>query len=484
MLRFIIHAFLLQLFVLFTYAYSIEDIPSLPYCPNKNGSGLVFISTLDGNLSAVNSTGSLIWQINTGPGPLLLSNIHKLELTNNGEWIRIIPSLTGTLYKFDGSTIDPIPITVESLLKSSFRYSDDLEELRLGPMALDFALVNYFYECTSIKCSNKENQDVDDILLVERTTHTIRAVEPSTGLERWNFSVGLHNIKLPRITCIDPNSKLFNWNLSAVLPDGILKAHTLEFGNGLEKNLSEIDLFSPQNIPNVLVTGQFLPSVYIGMHNKQLYIHESVSMQDILSKKSSTNISVSESTSITKIPWKPIPASTGPAEDDSTALSVLNLSEYVNGNGYYLYTESDLKKKDTLLCDTNNSIIDSLTTPDDMKDVASIYSYMFGWWREFFLMVITVAIGHFLLRVWNQHNQKREIIIVEKPAESQIKAEREISEKENEMFTSRFLTDFDTVCCLGKGGFGLVFEVKQKFDECAYAIKRIRLPNQQRKEIE
>lgn len=41
---------------------------------------LVLVSTLDGNLSAVNSTGSLIWQINTGPGPLLLSNIHKLEV--------------------------------------------------------------------------------------------------------------------------------------------------------------------------------------------------------------------------------------------------------------------------------------------------------------------------------------------------------------------------------------------------------------------
>ncbi|KAJ8949153.1 hypothetical protein NQ318_012901 [Aromia moschata] len=151
-----------------TNTYTSEDIRSLPYCPNKNGSGLVLVSTLDGNLSAVNSTGSLIWQINTGPGPLLVSNIHKLELTNNGEWIRIIPSLTGTLYKFDGSTIDPIPITAESLLKSSFRYSDDLViagGIEVRSYGVGFSSGKLAYECTSVKCSNNNNQDVEDMLL-------------------------------------------------------------------------------------------------------------------------------------------------------------------------------------------------------------------------------------------------------------------------------------------------------------------------------
>jgi translation initiation factor 2-alpha kinase 3 len=44
-------------------------------------------------------------------------------------------------------------------------------------------------------------------------------------------------------------------------------------------------------------------------------------------------------------------------------------------------------------------------------------------------------------------------------------------------FTSRFLTDFSPVHCLGKGGFGVVFEAKNKIDDCHYAIKRIPLPN-------
>jgi translation initiation factor 2-alpha kinase 3 len=38
----------------------------------------------------------------------------------------MIPSLSGGLYKFNGDDIEPIPITAENLLKSSFRYSDDL----------------------------------------------------------------------------------------------------------------------------------------------------------------------------------------------------------------------------------------------------------------------------------------------------------------------------------------------------------------------
>jgi translation initiation factor 2-alpha kinase 3 len=44
-------------------------------------------------------------------------------------------------------------------------------------------------------------------------------------------------------------------------------------------------------------------------------------------------------------------------------------------------------------------------------------------------------------------------------------------------FNSRFLNDFDPIHCLGKGGFGVVFEARNKIDDCNYAIKRIQLPN-------
>lgn len=44
-------------------------------------------------------------------------------------------------------------------------------------------------------------------------------------------------------------------------------------------------------------------------------------------------------------------------------------------------------------------------------------------------------------------------------------------------FQSRFASDFDIVQILGKGGFGVVFAVKNKIDDCHYAIKRIVLPS-------
>lgn len=44
-------------------------------------------------------------------------------------------------------------------------------------------------------------------------------------------------------------------------------------------------------------------------------------------------------------------------------------------------------------------------------------------------------------------------------------------------FKSHYLTDFEPVDCLGRGGYGVVFEARNKIDDCNYAIKRIALSN-------
>lgn len=49
-------------------------------------------------------------------------------------------------------------------------------------------------------------------------------------------------------------------------------------------------------------------------------------------------------------------------------------------------------------------------------------------------------------------------------------------QESSETFTSRYLQDFEPVQCLGKGGFGVVFEAKNRLDDINYAVKRIRLP--------
>jgi translation initiation factor 2-alpha kinase 3 len=89
---------------------------------------LLLVSTLDGKLQALDADneGELLWKIDTEPGGLLSSSISKVELNSQGKIVRLIPSLDGGLYKFDGEAIEPIPITADSLLHSSFRAADDL----------------------------------------------------------------------------------------------------------------------------------------------------------------------------------------------------------------------------------------------------------------------------------------------------------------------------------------------------------------------
>lgn len=131
-----------------------------------------------------------------------------MQLTNNGQLIRIIPSLTGNLYKFDGKNIDSIPINADDLLKSSFLYSDDLVLAgtihfiiqkhsrnfllilggkQLRTYGVGFNTGKILYECSLYGCQNKtDDAENEDILVIERTTITVRAHEPRSGTERYS----------------------------------------------------------------------------------------------------------------------------------------------------------------------------------------------------------------------------------------------------------------------------------------------------------
>ena len=117
---------------------------------------LLLVSTLDGRLTALNidDEGTQKWSVSTEPGPLLSSTIHNMEvcklnisllgmirfdqykelllillipclqLSVNSQLIRIIPSLSGGLYKFDGESIEPMPVNTDTLLRS---YWDDVD---------------------------------------------------------------------------------------------------------------------------------------------------------------------------------------------------------------------------------------------------------------------------------------------------------------------------------------------------------------------
>ncbi|KAK2703634.1 eukaryotic translation initiation factor 2-alpha kinase 3-like isoform X2 [Artemia franciscana] len=49
------------------------------------------------------------------------------------------------------------------------------------------------------------------------------------------------------------------------------------------------------------------------------------------------------------------------------------------------------------------------------------------------------------------------------------------TESTSEEYNSRFLNEFETLSRLGKGGFGVVFEARNKLDTVRYAVKRVSL---------
>jgi translation initiation factor 2-alpha kinase 3 len=47
-----------------------------------------------------------------------------MDLDSRGQFIKLIPSLNGRLYKFNGEAVEPIPMNVDSLLGTVARYHE------------------------------------------------------------------------------------------------------------------------------------------------------------------------------------------------------------------------------------------------------------------------------------------------------------------------------------------------------------------------
>ena len=108
------------------------------------------------------------------------------------------------LYKFDGEVIEPIPLNAEELLRTSFKFADNTvmtggKESRVYGIEVKTGKIRY--ECTMAGCFSptgealsSQETDLEDIVIVKRETQVVRAVEPRTGSEKWNFSVSTHHL--------------------------------------------------------------------------------------------------------------------------------------------------------------------------------------------------------------------------------------------------------------------------------------------------
>lgn len=86
---------------------------------------LVLVSTADGHVTAVDVDGRIAWRTDTGR-PLLQASLKKITLDEGraggggGGSATFIPSLDGSLYKFDGKQIEVVA-TADSVMYSSVK---------------------------------------------------------------------------------------------------------------------------------------------------------------------------------------------------------------------------------------------------------------------------------------------------------------------------------------------------------------------------
>lgn len=111
-----------------------------------------------------------------------------------------------------------------------------------------------------------------------------------------------------------------------------------------------------------------------------------------------------------------------------------------------------------------------------------------------FLTILTLILTYyFVQRRLCRNKLQASLKLIQEASNSQtsLKAQNSITNSmsdcetqmnHNEPFKSKYLTEYDHIRLIGKGGFGHVFEAKHKIDERTFAIKRIKLRNTDEKD--
>lgn len=534
---------------------------------------LVIISTLDGRISALDphNQGMKQWDLDVASGCLVSSSLSKPEVFGNK---MVIPSLDGALFQWnrDRETMESVPFSVESLLDSSYRIGEDTV-LVGGKSLTTYGLGAYSgklrYICSAVGCSRWGEEvevEAEDVLLLQRTQKTVRAIRPRSGMEKWNFSVGNFELKLLPETQAGMNflegevasgdawrgSRRFiadqtkeggttedrqkqnlklvikvsvpDWKVMAfsTAPDGQLVwerqfctpiASAWLVGGG---KVTPIALFDDNAYSNQSETdeeedgdesqkagGAEDSSVYLGMYQGQLYLQSSVRISEKFPSKAIG--SVNDIIPLPTVKWKPLvhspsrtPALVGSDEFDKClnndkfsheeySNGALSILQYPYDNGYFSHSSKLYREKRNSavsLIKGNGPGAESRRRKDPVL--------LLPWWKEILgTIVFCIAATTYIVRKFFHPSAPVAYVRQRKESETQCqtdcKFDLEVVESKEPVametrsseYVSRYLTDFEPVQCLGRGGFGVVFEARNKVDDCDYAIKRIRLPNRE-----
>ncbi|XP_036607761.1 eukaryotic translation initiation factor 2-alpha kinase 3 [Trichosurus vulpecula] len=246
-------------------------------------------------------------------------------------------------------------------------------------------------------------------------------------------------------------------------------------------------------------------SVYLGMYRGQLYLQSSVRISEKFPTNPKALESVSNENAIIPLPtikWKPLihspsrtPVLVGSDEFDKCLSNdkfsheeysngALSILQYPYDNGYYLpYYKRERNKRSTQI---TVRFFDNINYNKNTRKKDPVL--LLHWWKEIvatilFCIIATTFIVRRLFHL-TPHRQRKE-------SETQCQTDNKYdsingegsdsswADSKSSGYTSRYLTDFEPIQCMGRGGFGVVFEARNKVDDCNYAIKRIRLPNRE-----
>ncbi|XP_059544365.1 eukaryotic translation initiation factor 2-alpha kinase 3 isoform X6 [Myotis daubentonii] len=409
-----------------------------------HGRSLVIISTLDGRIAALDpeNHGKKQWDLDVGSGSLVSSSLSKPEVFGNK---MIIPSLDGDLFQWDRDreSMETVPFTVESLLESSYKFGDD-------------------------------------VVLVGGKSLTTYGLSACTG----KFCTPIASAWLVKDGKVIPIS-LFD-DTSYASNDGVLED---------EEDIVEAARGATEN------------SVYLGMYRGQLYLQSSVRISEKFPTNPKALESVNNKNEIMPLPtikWKPLihspsrtPILVGSDEFDKCLSNdkfsheeysngALSILQYPYDNGYYLpYYQRDRSRRSI---GSTQITVRVLKSPDYSKNVRRKDPVLLlHWWKEIAgtILFCIIATTFIVRRLFHPHPHRQR-----KESETQCQTESkydsvsgEANDSWNDIknfgYISRYLTDFEPIQCMGRGGFGVVFEARNKVDDCNYAIKRIRLPNRE-----
>ncbi|XP_063548313.1 eukaryotic translation initiation factor 2-alpha kinase [Cydia strobilella] len=478
-----------------------ETVHELPFCNphyvNTDKNDLMIVSTLDGKLTAFSTAdGSKAWEIETQP--LLSSNLHHVELTAGGKWVRLVPSLRGTLYSLSGDNIEPLPFDADQLLSSSFKYSEDLviagakETVWQG---IDTTTGSVLYECGSAGCSSEQQATAAGrhVLVLRRHANTVRALDPRSGQEKWNFSVAEHQLALSvSPDCLGPaTAGAGQVAVHVAMPEGtvgVARPGETEYlwQQQLESPVAGMWRLQAGALKTIDVLwectraltddGALPPQLYIGVHRTQLYIQES----HLYVQKLESSVAASP------IPWK-LKQSRPLLNGGDTALSLqdppanslvtLYTAPVTSNHGFFLYLQET--------CDQAVQVTEDFSEPppviNEHHHIHVHVSSLWFWWKEVLLIAVSSALlmnlmiwPRFFAPKFRPHTPMpvdQEVVIVERHYDRPPSTGAE--------YSGRYENDFTPLRCLGQGGFGVVFEAKNNIDHCSYAVKRITLPRRE-----